>query len=127
MLQEKHKIDGVLVELTRYVLQSHPTKVDIAIEDLGDRVRITLESHGARYTAGECQLEQQLLNAPGREELRAYYGGLAGEETTGACDLRVAALMVDGGTVEQIDDGVRITVWWERGSRPHDRGSDVHG
>jgi uncharacterized protein YuzE len=115
MLHEKNKIDSVMAELMRYVLQSHPTRVVLTVEDLGDRIRITVESHGARVSNIECQLEQNLLNAPVPEELREYYRGLAGEETTGPCDLRVAALMVDGGAVEPIDDGMRIVVWWRSG------------
>ncbi len=115
MLREKKRIDSVLGDLMRYVLQSEPQKVAVAIEDLGDRVRIAVESSGARVSVGECQLEQRLLNAPKHDELRDYYGGLAGEETTGSCDLRVAAMIVDGGSVEPLEDGVRIVVWWRTG------------
>lgn len=112
MLKQKQKIIHLLGELLQYSLQGEPQKVVITIEDLSDRVQITVEDCGAERSDEECWRAQCLLNAPYRNEMRDYYSGLAGEETVGPCDLRVVRMMVDGGTIESGDSGTRLSVWW---------------
>ena len=113
MLREKQKIVHLLDELVQYALQSHPQKVTITIEELADKVQITVEDVGARVSVEECRQAQCFLNAPVRSELEDYYGGLAGEESFGSCDLRIVRVLVDGGTIEPREDGVRLSVWWK--------------
>ena len=48
MLREKQKIVHLLDELVQCALQSHPQKVTITIEELADKVQITVEDEGAR-------------------------------------------------------------------------------
>ena len=81
MLKEKQKIIHVLDELLNYALRSHPQKVTITIEELPDRVKITLEDIGLHMSESECREVEKLLNTPVHKEMRYYYGGLAGEET----------------------------------------------
>jgi hypothetical protein len=114
MLHQKQKITHLLGELLHYVLEVEPQKVSIEIEDLGDRVQITVEETGARKSENECQEAECFLNAPRRSELQDYYSGLAGEETVGPCDLRIVRMMVDGGCVEPSESGTRISVWWKQ-------------
>lgn len=114
MLHQKQKITHVLDELLQYVLKSKPQRVAIDIEDLGDRVKITIEESGARQSASECLQAQCFLNAPRRSELQDYYSGLAGEETIGPCDLRIVRMMVDGGCIEPSESGAKISVWWKQ-------------
>ena len=114
MLRQKQKIIHVLDELLNYALKDQPRKVMITIEDLDDKVKITLEDEGAQVDALECREAQAMLNAPHRNELSEYYGGLAGEESFGTCSLRLVRLMVDGGTVEVCGPGMRLSVWWEQ-------------
>ena len=112
MLHQKQKITRLLDELLQFVLESEPQKVSIEIEDLGDRVQITVNETGARTSAHECQEAQCFLNAPQRSELRDYYSGLAGEESFGPCDLRIVRMMVDGGSIEPSESGLKVSVWW---------------
>ena len=114
MLHQKQKITHLLDELLQFVLKSEPQKVSIQIEDLGDRVQITVEETGARTSAHECQEAQCFLNAPQRSELRDYYSGLAGEESFGPCDLRIVRMMVDGGSIEPSESGLKVSVWWKQ-------------
>ena len=114
MLRQKQKIIHVLDELLNYALKDKPRKVMITIEDLDDKVKITLEDEGALVGEQECQEAQAMLNAPHRNELADYYGGLAGGESFGTCGLRLARLMVDGGTVEACGSGIRLSVWWQQ-------------
>ena len=114
MLKEKQKITHLLGELVPYVLASEPQKVTITIEDLEDVIQVTVEDLGKDRDENACREAEQLLNRAGRNELKDYYSGLAGEESLGPCNLRIVSLMVDGGTIEQGECGTRITVWWKR-------------
>jgi hypothetical protein len=113
MLREKQKIVHLLDELIQYALEAHPQQVVVTIEDLQDRVQVTVQDFGGRRTDDECQRAQCLLNAPPRSELSEYYGGLAGEETFGPCGLRIVRMLVDGGMIEPHESGTRLTVWWK--------------
>ena len=114
MLKEKQKITHLLGELVPYVLASEPQKVTITIEDLEDVIQVTVEDVGRDRDENACREAERLLNRSGRNELKDYYSGLAGEESLGPCNLRIVSLMVDGGTIEQSECGTRITVWWKR-------------
>jgi anti-sigma regulatory factor (Ser/Thr protein kinase) len=114
MLEEKQKIAHVLSELVSYALDCEPQKVTIAIEDLEDVIQVTVEDHGARRDLNECRQAERSLNTSTRNELRDYYSGLAGEEHLGRCTLRIVGMLVDGGSVEQIEGATRITVWWKQ-------------
>ena len=114
MLREKHKITHLLGELVAYALECEPQKVTITIEDLADRIQVTVEDAGAQRDQNACQQGERMLNLSGRNELREYYSGLAGEETLGPCNLRIVGMMVDGGHIESHETGTRVTVWWER-------------
>jgi hypothetical protein len=113
MLSEKQKIAHLLGELVPYALESAPQKVTITIEDLQDRIQITVEDVGAQRGVGECRQAAGLLNIRDQDELKDYYGGLAGEESLGPCDLRIVGMLVDGGQVEPRASGTRLTVWWK--------------
>ncbi len=113
MLKQKTKIVGLLDELLNFALLAEPQKVTFAIEDLGERIQITVQDIGSQIGERECRQAERYLNAPRRNELADYYGGLAGKESCALCDLRVVGMMVDGGRIETDDAGTRITVWWK--------------
>jgi len=113
MLKDKQKIIHMLDELLTYALRSQPQKVTITIEELDDRVQITLEDIGVQLSDEECRNLERALNAPSRNEMREYYGGLAGEETLFPRNLRIIGMMVDGGNVENCESGIRLSIWWE--------------
>jgi hypothetical protein len=112
VLKQKQRIANVLDELLHYVLQTEPGKVTIEIEDLGERVQVTMEDVGPQRTARQYRQTEAFLNAPQRSELRDYYSGLAGEESCGPCNLHLVGMMVDGGHIEPTETGTRLTVWW---------------
>jgi phenylpyruvate tautomerase PptA (4-oxalocrotonate tautomerase family) len=112
MLRQKQKIANLLDELLHYVLQTEPSKVVIEIEDLEERVQITVQDVGPKRSARECRQAEALLNAPRRNELKDYYSGLAGEESCGPCNLHLVGMMVDGGRIEATETGTRLAVWW---------------
>jgi hypothetical protein len=114
MLTEKQKIAHLLGELVPYALDNEPQKVTITIEDLGKKIQVTVEDVGAQRDAGECRQAECFLNISDRNELKDYYGGLAGEESIGPCNLHIVGMLVDGGCIEQCASGTRLTVWWER-------------
>jgi len=114
MLKEKQKIAHLLGELVPYALACEPQKVTIAIEDLTDVIQVTVEEIGPQRDENECRQAERLLNSSGRNELKDYYSGLAGEESLGPCDLRIVGMMVDGGSIERSERGTRIVVWWKR-------------
>jgi hypothetical protein len=114
MLKEKQKITHVLGELVSYVLACEPQKVTIAIEDLKDVIQVTVEDTGAQRDENACRQAERFLNSSGRNELKDYYSGLAGEEHLGPCNLRIVGMMVDGGSIEQSGSATRITVWWKQ-------------
>jgi hypothetical protein len=114
VLKQKTKIAHLLGELLHYVLEAEPQKVTITIEDLADRIQVTVEDIGAQRDAAECTQGESFLNLAGRNELREYYSGLAGEESLGPCNLRIVGMMVDGGHIETCASGTRLTVWWEQ-------------
>ena len=114
MLHQKTKITHLLDELLQFVLESEPQKVSIEIEELDDRVQITVSETGARKSVHECREAECFLNAPQRSELRDYYSGLAGEEAVGPCDLRIVRMMVDGGSIEPSETGIKVLVWWKQ-------------
>ena len=74
MLHQRQKITHLLDELLQFVLQAEPQKVNIEIEDLVDRVMITVEEIGARRSDRECQDAECFLNAPRRSELQDQWG-----------------------------------------------------
>jgi hypothetical protein len=113
MLKQKTKIVGLLDELLNFALLSEPKKVTFTVEELEERVQITVESVGSRIGERECRQGERLLNAPRRNELADYYGGLAGEESCAPCNLRMVGMMVDGGRIETDGAGIQITVWWK--------------
>lgn len=113
MLREKQKIIRMLDELLTYALRNHPDKVTITVEELADRVQITIEDTGLQVSEEECQKVEKLLNTSSRDEMRQYYGGLAGEETFYPHNLRIVGMMVDGGQVEGCGSGIRLSVWWK--------------
>jgi len=114
MLKEKQKIAHLLGELVPYALVGGPEKVTITIEDLTDVIQVTMEDMGAQRDENACRQAERFLNISGRNELKEYYSGLVGEESLGPCDLRIVGMMVDGGSIEQIEGGTRISVWWKR-------------
>ncbi|MBN1640898.1 MAG: sensor histidine kinase [Anaerolineae bacterium] len=114
MLREKHKITHLLGELISYALAQEPQRVTITIEDLADRIQVTVEDTGAQRDERECQQVERFLNAAVRNELKDYYSGLAGEGSLEPCNLRVVGMVVDGGRVERREAGTRLTVWWAR-------------
>jgi hypothetical protein len=114
MLTEKAKIAHLLGELIPYALQGEPHKVTITIEDLADRIQVTVEDVGGQRDENECRQAECFLKTSHRNELKDYYSGLAGEESLGPCNLRIAGMLVDGGCIEQGESGTRLTVWWER-------------
>jgi hypothetical protein len=113
MLKEKQKIVRMLDELLNYALRPHPQKVTIIIEEVEDRVQITLEDIGLQLSEQECQKLEQFLNTPSRNEMREYYGGLVGEETLYPRNLRILGMMIDGGKVENCEGGIRLSIWWK--------------
>ncbi|MGC9399801.1 MAG: hypothetical protein ACP5HM_11770 [Anaerolineae bacterium] len=113
MLKEKQKIVRMLDELLNYALRTHPQKVTIIIEELEDRVQITIEDIGLQLSEQECQNVERFLNSPSRNEMREYYGGLVGEETLYPHNLRIVGMMVDGGHVENCESGIRLSIWWQ--------------
>jgi hypothetical protein len=114
MLTEKQKISHLLGELIPYALEGEPQRVTITIEDQGERIQVTVEDTGAKRGAHECLEAECLFGRAGRNELKDYYSGLAGEESLGPCDLRIVSMMVDGGGIEQSETGTKLTVWWKR-------------
>ena len=114
MLREKTKIAHLVGELIPYALEGKPQKVTIAIEELADRIQVTVEDLGAQRDANACREAECLLHRSARNELKEYYSGLAGEESLGPCNLRIVGMIVDGGHIEQIESGTRLTVWWKR-------------
>ncbi len=113
MLREKQKIVHILDELLGYALRIHPQLVTIAIEQHEGEVHITLTEPSLNLSAQECQEIEQLLNMPARNEMREYYGGLAGEETLYPRSLRLLGMMVDGGRVESCQGELSLSVWWK--------------
>lgn len=116
MLREKQKIIHLLSELLQYVLQGEPQKVAITVEGVDENVEVTVEDCGVQRSEEECRQAARFLNAPRRNEMKDYYGGLAGEETFEPGSLRIVRMMVDGGRVEKGDFGTRLTVWWKQES-----------
>jgi hypothetical protein len=114
MLREKHKISHVISELVSYALACEPQKVTVTVEDLTDVIQVTVQDEGAQRDEEECRQAERSLGSAGRNELKDYYSGLAGEEHLGSCDLRIVGMMVDGGSVERGEAGTRITVWWKQ-------------
>ncbi|MBN1582548.1 MAG: hypothetical protein JXA89_17700 [Anaerolineae bacterium] len=114
MLKQKQKITHLMDELLHYVLETEPEQVVITIKDLPDRVQMSIDQVGTPRDEQECRRVERLLNAPRRNELRDYYGGLAGEEDCGSCDLRVVSMLIDGGHIEPTEQGTRLTVWWKK-------------
>ena len=114
MLREKHKIAHLLGELVPYALEGKPQKVTITIEELADRIQVTVEDVGAQRDETECRQAECFLNTSDRDELKDYYSGLAGEESLGPCNLRIVGMMVDGGCIEPGESGTRLTVWWKQ-------------
>ena len=112
MIKHRRKIANLLDELLHYALQADPQKVVATIERLTGEVRITVEDDGARRLEEERRQAEDILNAPCRNEMKDYYGGLAGEETIGLCRLRIVGMMVDGARIEACDGGTRVSVWW---------------
>jgi hypothetical protein len=113
MLKQKQKIASLLDEVLHYVLQTEPSKVTIEIEDLVERVRVTVHDVGPKRSAREYRQAERFLNAPRRNELKDYYSGLAGEESCGPCNLHLVGMMVDGGHIEATETGTQLTVWWK--------------
>ena len=111
MLKQKKKITHLLSELLHYVLEIDPQKVTITIEDLEGRTQVTVDGIDAQRDQA-CTEGEFSLNTSGRNELKDYYSGLAGEESLSPCDLRIVEMMVDGGHIESSDSGTRLTVWW---------------
>ncbi|MDY6875370.1 MAG: hypothetical protein SWK90_04080 [Chloroflexota bacterium] len=114
MIKQKRKIVSLLDELLHYAFQTDPQKVVVTIEELTDKVRITVEDNGTRRNEDECRQAECILNVPCRNEMKDYYGGLAGEETIGMCRLRIVGMMVDGAHIEPCDEGTRVSIWWAR-------------
>ena len=112
MLKQKQRITHLMDELLHYMLESEPEKVIITIEDLSDRVQMSIDQVGMPCSEQECRRVERLLNAPRRNELRDYYVGLAGEEDCGSCNMRVVRMLIDGGHIEPTEQGTRLTVWW---------------
>ncbi|MFL7809642.1 MAG: hypothetical protein AB8I80_13480 [Anaerolineae bacterium] len=113
MLRQKLKIASLLDEVLHYVLQTEPSKVTIEIEDLVERVQVTVQDVGPKRSAREYRQAERYFNAPRRTELKDYYSGLAGEESCGPCNLHLVGMMVDGGHIEATETGTRLTVWWK--------------
>ncbi|HEY88528.1 MAG TPA: hypothetical protein G4N98_02175 [Thermoflexia bacterium] len=113
MLDEKQKIVHVLDELLNYALGNHPQKVTITIEELAERVQITVEEIDVQLSERECQEAERFLNIPRHNEMREYYGGLAGEETLSLRNLRIVGLMVDGGCLKSCESGTQLSIWWK--------------
>ena len=114
MLTEKKKIAHLLGELIPYALESEPQRVTITIEDLVEKIQITVEDTGTKRDAAECLDVEYLFSAGGHNGFKDYYSGLAGKEPLGLCNLRIVGMMVDGGHVERNETGTKLTVWWER-------------
>ncbi|MBN1937447.1 MAG: hypothetical protein JW934_22510 [Anaerolineae bacterium] len=114
MLKQRQRISHLMDELLHYVLENEPQKITITIDDLTDRVQMSIEYADTAYSEREYRRVEQLLNTPQRSELRDYYGGLVGEEDCGACNLRVVRMLIDGGHIEPTEQGARLTVWWKQ-------------
>jgi len=113
MLREKQKIIHILDELLSYALRVHPQLVTIKIEQREDQVHITLTEPSLNLSTRECQEIERLLNTPSRNEMREYYGGLAGEETLDPRSLRILGMIVDGGHIESREGEISLSVWWK--------------
>ena len=112
MLRDKQKIVRVLDELLNYAMHEDPQKVTITIEEIDDRMQITIEDIGIQLSERECRDVERFLNTPRRNEMREYYGGLLGEETLYPHNLRIVGMMVDGGRLEECEGGTRLSIWW---------------
>lgn len=113
MLREKQKIIHVMDELLNYMLRTHPAKITITIEELPDRVQMTVEDNGLKMSEADCREAQRFLNAPRHNEMQDYYGGLAGEDSLYPHNLRIVGMLVDGGCLENCQGGTRLSIWWE--------------
>ena len=112
MIKHRRKIANLLDELLHYALQAEPRKVVVTIECLPDEVRITVADDGSPRSEEERQQAECILNAPCRNEMKDYYGGLAGEETIGLGRLRIVGMMIDGARIEPGNGGTLVSVWW---------------
>ena len=65
MLKQKQRITHLMDELLHYMLESEPEKVIITIEDLSDRVQMSIDQVGMPCSEQECRRVERLLNAEG--------------------------------------------------------------
>lgn len=84
-IEQVHKANGRIdAPLSHFYLADDrrgASQVTIIIEELPDKVPITVEDERAWVSVEECRQARCFLNAPLRSGLQDYYVGLAGEES----------------------------------------------
>ncbi len=119
-------------QLSHYVLDADPMRVVISVHQEEDGLHLAVLDTTAR-TDAELETIRAALNNPGRPELAAYYGSMAGFDALGEARLDLIGWQIKAANVGRTSDGTKIDIWLG-GDRfapeqftiqEHDNGGDV--
>lgn len=107
MIHEREKIQDIINELVHNAMRARATKINIAIEDLEDTLRITVEDNGDGMKPQMVAKLHASLNSGRRDELEM----LAGVDHT-RTGLRMVGIMTDEAELESTPGvGTKVVVY----------------
>lgn len=94
MKDEAKKISRIINELSTHYLSKNPSKLDITVDNLFDRFKITFEVCDVEYSEKEIEKMLEILNEPRLPATETYYWTLRGDANQES-ELSLIGMMID--------------------------------
>lgn len=96
---EIKKVSKIVSELLNFCLNNSSKKVEICVEDKGDKFEIIFKTNSTCCTDEEIKYIEELLNVTRESEIEEYYWQLTGEDYEDQ-EISLVGMMVDEATIK---------------------------
>ena len=94
MKKEAKRVSRIIDELSTHFLAENPSKMNVTVDNLFDRFKITFEVSDVEYSDLEVQAMHKVLNEPRLPAVEAYYWSLSSESPDDS-EIGLIGMMID--------------------------------
>ena len=100
----------LISEVSHFVLDANPSRMVISLHQEEDGLHLAVFDDTPRSDE-ELESIRSALRNPGRPELAAYYGAMAGFDMLGSARLNLIGWQIKESTVGRTNNGTQIDLW----------------
>ena len=109
-MKQKDIVLHLISEVSHFVLDADPMRMVISLHQEDDGLHLAILDDTQRND-DELDSIRAALDNPGRPELAAYYGSMAGSDMLGSARLDLIGWQIKASTVGRTDNGTKIDLW----------------